>query len=97
MPVYVTLFKYTDQALRLAKNFKKYQEEAAKRVEKTGTKILGFYMTMGEYDAAGITECPSDEAAVAASLAASLDGTFKTTTLRAFTADEFEEIIRRLP
>jgi uncharacterized protein with GYD domain len=97
MPVYVTLFKFTEQGIRVVKDNKKNQEESIKRVEKMGAKILGVYMTMGEYDIVAVGEAPSDEAAVAASLAASSDGNVRATTLRAFTPKEFEEIVSKLP
>ena len=97
MPLYITLLKFTDQGIRDIKNNKKTQEEGVKRCEKMGAKFLGFYMTMGEYDAVAVTECSSDEAAVAAVLAGSSDGNIRTTTLRAFTPEEFEKIISKLP
>jgi uncharacterized protein with GYD domain len=52
---------------------------------------------MGEYDIILITESPSDEAAVAGALAASSDGNIRTCTLRAFTQEEFEAIVKKLP
>ena len=52
---------------------------------------------MGEYDLVVITECSNDETAVASSLAASMDGNIRTTTLRAFTKEEFGEILKKLP
>ena len=97
MAVYITLMKFTDQGIRDIKSDKKYQEEGLKKVEKMGGKILGIYMTMGEYDAVGIAEFPSDEAAVAASLAGSSAGNIRATTLRAFTPEEFEKIVSKLP
>lgn len=97
MAIYITLLKFTDQGRRVIKDNKKHQEEGIKRVEKMGAKIMGMYMTMGEYDAVAICECPNDETAVAAALAGSSDGNIRTTTLRAFTPEEFEKIISKLP
>jgi len=62
-----------------------------------GAKITGLYMVMGEYDGIVISECPSDEAALAGALAASSDGNIRTTTLRAFTPKEFADIVNKLP
>ena len=73
------------------------QEEALKNAEKMGIKIIGFYNLMGEYDVIVISECTNDEDAVAGSIMASSDGNIRTTTMRAFTSDEFWAIINKLP
>lgn len=54
-------------------------------------------MTMGEYDGVVIGECSGDEIAVAGAIAASMDGNIRTTTLRAFTPEEFGKIVDMLP
>jgi hypothetical protein len=48
-------------------------------------KILGLYVTMGEYDIVAVTEGPSDEVAAAVALSIASKGNAKTTTMRAFT------------
>jgi uncharacterized protein with GYD domain len=97
MPTYVTLIKYTDQGSKGIKGLQEAQEEALKNAEKMGIKIIGFYNLMGEYDVIVISECANDEAAVAGSIMASSDGNIRTTTMRAFTSDEFWAIINKLP
>jgi len=52
---------------------------------------------MGEYDYVGIGECPNDETAIALALAGGSQGNVRTTTLKAFTKDEFAEIVKKLP
>ena len=97
MPTYITLIKYTDQGTKIIKESEKAKEEAIKMAEKMGVKMIGLYHVMGEYDVIVISECPSDEAAVASSMVASSDGNVRTTTLRAFTQEEFAEIVKKLP
>jgi uncharacterized protein with GYD domain len=97
MPTYVTLIKYTDQWIKNIKDAQKAQEEGIRSGEKMGAKLIDLYFLMGEYDLVVITECSNDETAVASSLAASLDGNIRTTTLRAFTKEEFGEILNKLP
>jgi uncharacterized protein with GYD domain len=97
MPIYITLAKYTGEGVKAVKDTKKYNQQGVEKVEKLGAKILGQYATMGEYDAVFIAEFPSDEAAVAASLTVSSDGYIRTTTMRAFTMEEFGKIIGKLP
>lgn len=97
MPTYITLINFTDQAIQNIKDLGKLQKEAVKRGEMMGSKVTSLFMTMGEYDAVAICECSGDEAAVAGAIAASMDGNIRTTTLRAFTPEEFGKIVEKLP
>ena len=53
-------------------------------------------MTLGRYDVVEIFEAPDDESAVEILLKLQRYGAEHTETLRAFTRDEAEQIIRRL-
>jgi len=97
MPTYVTLFKWTEQGIKDVKNAPARIEAANKAVEALGGKVLGVYITMGEYDLVAVTEGPSDEVAAAAALAMATRGNVTTTTCRAFTPGEFAEIVKKLP
>lgn len=97
MPTYITLINFTDQAIQNIKDLGRLQQEAVKKAEMLGVKMTGIYMTMGEYDAMAICDCPGDEAAVASAIAASMDGNIRTTTMRAFTPKEFGKIVEMLP
>jgi uncharacterized protein with GYD domain len=52
---------------------------------------------MGEYDYVAIGEFPSDEVATTFALGISSLGNVRTTTLRAFTKEEFAAIVKKLP
>jgi uncharacterized protein with GYD domain len=97
MPTYIGLYKMTDQGIRDVKNAPNRVEDAIKAVQAMGGKVLGVYIVMGEYDYVTIGEFPSDEVATTFSLALSSRGTVRTTTLRAFTKEEFESMIKKLP
>jgi|WetSurSiteA1Bulk_404760.scaffolds.fasta_scaffold836422_1 uncharacterized protein with GYD domain len=51
---------------------------------------------MGDYDFVAVFEAPSDEAVAAVLLAQSMLGNALSTTLRAFTIDQFAEIVKKL-
>jgi uncharacterized protein with GYD domain len=51
---------------------------------------------MGEYDYVAIGEAPSDEVQVAFALALGSKGFVRTTTLKAFTKEEFAKIVKKL-
>jgi len=97
MPTYITLYKLTDQGAKSIKDAPARIRKGIQAFEAAGGKLIGFYAVMGQYDYIGIGEGPNDETAVALSLANSSLGFAKTTTLRAFTVDEFSAIVQKLP
>ena len=96
MPTYVTLFKWTEQGVKDVKNMPARFEASKKLVESVRGKMLGLYVTMGEYDVVAVTEGPSDEVAAAVALSIAAKGNVKTTTMRAFTESEFSEIVKKV-
>ena len=63
MPSYLILGNWTDKGIREIKESPDRLEAARKAAEAAGGKIVFFYMTMGQYDLAVLTELPDDEAA----------------------------------
>jgi uncharacterized protein with GYD domain len=70
--------------------------KAKSAVTAAGGKWIGFYMVTGEYDYVAISEFPSDEAGAAFMLALGAAGNLRTTTMRAFTEQEFNNITNNL-
>jgi uncharacterized protein with GYD domain len=97
MPTFVTLMKFTEQGAKDLKGAPRRIESAIKAWELVGGKVLAAYFLMGEYDYVAITESPSDEAAVTASLAVCAREHVKTATLRAFPMAEFARFVENLP
>ncbi|MDP6348312.1 MAG: GYD domain-containing protein [Chloroflexota bacterium] len=62
--------------------------EARKMIESYGGKVVGIYMTMGQYDFASIVEFPDDESAARAAMKSRMLGG-ATETLRAFPESEW--------
>lgn len=91
------MFKLTDQGIKNIKDAPQQIEQGVKGLESMGGKLVGFYSVMGEYDYVGISEAPSDEVITAFLLALGADGSVRTTTLKAFTTEEFVEIVKKLP
>ncbi len=97
MPSYVLLMKLTDQGAKAIKDGPGRAEAGIKAFEKMGGKLSGFYVVMGEYDYVAVGEMPSDEAATTFALALSSLGNVRTTTLRAYTKEEFATMVKKLP
>ena len=97
MPIYVTLFNLTDQGIKSIKDAPGRIEEGIKAAESIGGKLIGFYTTLGDYDYVSIGEAPNDEAYMAFLLGLGAQGNTRTKTLKAFTKEEFAEIVAKLP
>jgi len=97
MNTYITLMKLTDQGAKDLKNAPHRIEEGLKMFEKMGGKLIGFYAILGEYDYIGIGEASSDEIATTFNFALSSMGSVRTTTMRAFSIQEFSGMVKKLP
>jgi uncharacterized protein with GYD domain len=96
MPTYINLINLTDQGIRHIKDAPERVREATKLYEQHGAKLTGFYLTMGSYDYVAIMEAPDDATAARLMLALAGQGNVRTTTLKAFSQDEFEKIVKTL-
>jgi uncharacterized protein with GYD domain len=93
MARFVSLINWTPQGIA---NFKESPERAAKVGEmarKRGGRIVDLYWTLGAYDLVGVFEMPDDASFTALALEISALGGVRTSTLRAFTEEEFKQIL----
>jgi len=97
MLTYIALMKLTEQGIRDIKNAPQRIAENIKGLEAMGGKLIAIYTVMGEYDYVGIAEAPSDEIAMTFLLGLGAGGFVRTTTLKAFTTEQFMEMIGKLP
>jgi len=97
MPTYLTLYNWTEQGIKNIKGSPDRMAANIKAAEAAGGKVLGIYVTMGEYDVAAISEWPDEESAAAFALAQASQGFVKTKTLKAFTPEEFGAIVKKMP
>jgi uncharacterized protein with GYD domain len=97
MATHIVLMKLTDQGIKDIKNAPQRVDAAAKAIEALGGKMTGFYSTLGEYDYISIIEGLSDEAGASFLLKLGSAGNVRSTTLKAFTKDEFAAMVKKLP
>lgn len=97
MPTYVTLMNLTKKGLEDIKNAPERVAQTEKVLEQMGSKLLAFYMVMGEYDYVAISEGPSDEVAMTVLMMLGLQGNVRTVTMKAFRLEEMAAIINKLP
>jgi len=96
MPTYISLIHYTDQGVKTFKNLSQRLDETREAGRAIGAELIGYYLTMGQYDAIAITEAPDDAAIARLALAAGARGNVRTETFRAFTEDEAKAIAAEL-
>jgi uncharacterized protein with GYD domain len=96
MPHYITLMRWTTQGIAGLPAWRERVEEGQRIIEDAGGKLVGVYVTLGRYDVVEIFEAPDDELAVEILMKLQRFGAEHTETLRAFTREEAEGIIRRL-
>jgi uncharacterized protein with GYD domain len=96
MPRYIQLYNWTDQGVRNAKESPNRIRQAAQSLEQLGGKLIDISLTMGEYDLVGVLEAPNDEVVARFALTLGGSGNVRTTTLKAFSLDEFEQLARSL-
>jgi uncharacterized protein with GYD domain len=96
MVTYLALGTFTDQGLRSIKDTTKRADAAKEIAARFGVK-MEIYWTQGQYDLVTVCE-GADEASISAfGLATAAAGNVRFQTLRAFTKDEMNGILAKLP
>ncbi len=97
MPSYLSLLNWTEQGIADVKSSPERLDAAKAAIQAAGGRMIFFYMTMGEYDMATLIEVPDDESAARVLLALGASGSIRSTTMKAFTEDEYRSIVGGLP
>jgi len=93
---YISLMRWTTAGRAGLPAWRDRVEDGERLIEEAGGKLVGVYVTLGRYDVVEIFEAPDDEIAVEIMMKLQRYGAEHTETLRAFTREEAEEIVRRL-
>ena len=88
--------RWTSQGLAGLPGWRERVEDGARTIEEAGGRLVGVYVTLGRYDVVEIFEAPDDEVAIEILMKLQRHGTEQTETLRAFTRQEAEDIVKRL-
>ena len=96
MPHYISLMRWTSQGRMGLPAWRDRVEEGERAIEEAGGRLVGVWVTLGHYDVIEVFEAPDDEKALEIVTKLGRHGAEETETLRAFTREEAEEIIRRL-
>jgi uncharacterized protein with GYD domain len=97
VPTYITLIKLTHQGVTTIKEGPARLDAGKDTLKRFGSELKEFYLTLGSYDLVAISEAPDDTAAAKVALAIGAAGNVTTETMRAFTEDEYRDIVAALP
>jgi len=96
MPHYISLMRWTTAGRAGLPAWRDRVEDGERLIEESGGKLVGVWVTLGRYDVVEVFEAPDDETALEIVTKLGAGGGEDTETLRAFTREEAEQIIRRL-
>ena len=96
MGVYISLMRWTSQGIAGLPAWRERVEDGERAIQEAGGSLVGVYVTLGQYDVVEIFEAPDDEVAIEILMKLNRYGAEHTETLRAFTREEAEEIVRKL-
>ena len=96
MPHYISLMRWTSQGLAGLPAWRERVEEGERTIQEAGGSLIGVYVTRGRHDVVEMFEAPDDQTAAEILMKLQRYGAEHTETLRGFTRDEAEEIVRRL-
>jgi uncharacterized protein with GYD domain len=88
--------RWTSQGVMGLPAWRERVEEGERTIDEAGGRLIGVYVTLGRYDVVEIFEAPDDETAMEILMKLQRHGAEQTETLRAFTREQAEEIVRRL-
>ena len=98
MALYVTLYKFTDQGRRTIKDSPKRLRATVAQLEKlAGVKVHHALYTSGRYDLVVVSEAPNDQTANIGALTTMMAGNVVGETLHAYTVDDIEKVVGKLP
>jgi uncharacterized protein with GYD domain len=96
VPHYITLMRWTTKGMAGLPGWRERVEEGERIILEAGGKLEGVYVTLGRYDVVEIFEAPDDEVAIEILMKLQRFGAEHTETLRAFTREQAEDIVRKL-
>ncbi len=97
MVTYMFLMKLTDQGIKDVRKAPERYESAIKALEKTGGKLIGFWIAVGKYDYVAIGDSKSDESALAFAISLSSLGNVRVESVKLYGREQFAGLIRNLP
>ena len=96
MATFITTINFTAEGIQEIGESTKRANGFKAAAKKLGVKVKDIYWTLGDYDGVLILEAPDDETVTSSLLHLAGKGFVQTSTVRAFTSPEMDEIVAKL-
>jgi uncharacterized protein with GYD domain len=96
MVTYLMLLNWTDQGIKNVKDSPKRLDGVKKLAKDMGGEVKSFYMTLGAHDLVLIVDMPNNDKLASFGLKLGSLGNVRSTTLRAYSEDDYRRIISGL-
>ena len=93
MPKYLVLINYTEKGIASMNESPQRIKAVADAVEDAGGKLESFHLTLGQYDGVSMVDMPDDVSLAKFLVGTAAQGYVRTSTMRAFSDEEFDEIV----
>jgi len=97
MPTFMCFLNWTDQGAKAVKEAPQRYEAGKALITKLGGRLISGYVTTGQYDFALTVEMPDGDAMTKLAVAITSSGNARTTTVRAFSPEEFGKLAAEAP
>lgn len=95
MATYIALIDWTEQGVKGFRESVDRYEAARDAFEQMGVRLTQVYWTLGTHDIVAVAEADDEETMAAATLMLAAQGNLRTTTMRAFSADEMRAVVAK--
>ena len=96
MPTFIIMMNWTEQGIRNVKDAPKRAAAAKETAKKLGVEIKQTYLTNGRFDLVSIVESPSGDNIAKFCMQIGALGNVRTSTVRAWSQDEYMKLISEL-
>ena len=93
MPLYISFIQFTQKGREAIKDSPARLAQAEKAFEAHGGKLKHAWYTTGEHDIVVVTDFPTEEAFMKATMATSAPGFVKGQATRAYTVEEMKKFL----
>ncbi len=93
MPTYIMMGRFTSQGMDKIRGSPARIDTARETMSTQGAELKAWYVVNGQFDYVAIIEAPDEETMAQIALSIGAHGNITTQTMRAFTEQEYRQII----
>lgn len=97
MPTFICYLNWTEQGAKAAKDAPRRAEATQSLIAGLGGRLVCGYVTTGQYDVVLVVDMPNGDAMTKLAIALQTRGNVRTTTVRAFSPEEFGKLAAEAP